>query len=331
MASIKDVAKKAGVSVTTVSRTFNNRGYISEATRKKINQACIDLDYRPNELARSLFKKKSNIIGVLIPQLNNEFFSVLSQKIENKLYYKGYKTMLCFTNGDIEKEKSYFNMFKSQMVDGVIIGSYLLEDTFKYSKYEMPLIAFDRYLEGNIPCVGSDHYKIGQLGTEKLINGGCKKLVHLCGVRTIAGPTHKKTLAFEKICEQNNLEYLIVEKSRNLLVDKVAFLESMREVEKLLPDFDGIFLSDNDAAFFLQYAHENNIKVPEDVQVVGYDNIPLCEFTYPQITTIAQDFDKVSETLVNSLIALINKEELDNTQNKLELIDVSLINRTSTK
>jgi LacI family sucrose operon transcriptional repressor len=329
MATIKDVAKLAGVSVTTVSRTFNNRGYIADATREKIDKACKELNYRPNELARSLFNKKSYTIGIIVPKLDSEFFSVLTQKIENQLFKKGYKMMICCTNGDIEKEKSYFDVFQSQRVDGVIVGSYLLEENFKYTAYEMPMVAFDRYLEGNIPCVGSDHYETGRLATEKLINSGCKKIAHIRGTASVGGPVHEKTVAFVETCKKAGIDYYIVE--QDIKNDrKIEFDKAMEDFEKNFPDYEGIFLADKDAAYYLQYAHGKGIRVPEDVQMVGFDNIPLCQLTYPSITTVAQNFDCLSERLVDTLLKAIEVEGDYDEIGEIDRCPVELMERGST-
>ena len=105
MATIKDVAKAAGVTVTTVSRVLNNRGYISEMTRKKVYAAMKDLDYQPNEIARSLYRKKSNIIGLIIPAVSHPFFGEMANYIEFYAYEQGYKILLCNSHLDREKEK----------------------------------------------------------------------------------------------------------------------------------------------------------------------------------------------------------------------------------
>ncbi len=329
MANIKDVAKLAGVSVTTVSRCFNNRGYISKETRANIAEACKTLNYEPNEIARSLFKKRSGVIGLIIPRLDGNFFSILTQKIEDELYKKGYKMLLCCTNGDNDKELEYFTMFKAQRVDGVIVSSYLVENSFNYKNYNIPLVAFDRYISEDIPSIGSNHYQMGELATKKLIELGCKKIIHFRGEQKVIGPPHEKTEAFEKICKANNIDYFIVEKKLNDY-NESAFYELIDLVEKEFPNYDGIFASDEDIAYFLQYAQTKDLKIPQNIQLIGHDNIPLGKFTYPQITTIAQNYDKLSENLVSALVDLIEAEGDYSKIKYINNFDVELIERGTT-
>lgn len=118
MASIKEVAQKAGVGVGTVSRVINGSGYVAADTRKKIEQAISDLEYTPNELARNLFRNRTGIIGVLIPDLDHPFFSSFARETEVALYKRGYKAMICNTVGSSNRERDYLNM-----VDGIITSA----------------------------------------------------------------------------------------------------------------------------------------------------------------------------------------------------------------
>ncbi len=339
MATIKDIAKHAGVSVTTVSRAFNNRGYIAEATRKKIEEACLALNYQPNELARSLFRKKSNMIGVMIPRLDSYFFSDLIQRIEAHLYAAGYKIMVCSTNGNLEKEKSYFSTFQAHKVDGVIIASYLSETSFDYSGLPMPAVAFDRVLSDAIPCIGSDHEAIGRLATQALLDGGCKRLVHVSGDSGITSPAHGKTQAFIDLCQTAGVTYGVIEKPMTGLADDQVsginlnlnklFDQAMGKV----PSFDGIFLSDEDACAFLRYAKAKNIRIPDDVQVIGYDNLAIGTMVTPALTTVAQDRDAISRQLVDTLLGCLatDSETGSAPMGQAEKIPVHLIQRNSSK
>jgi DNA-binding LacI/PurR family transcriptional regulator len=172
MTNIKDVAKISGVTVTTVSRVLNNRGYISEATRQKVNKAIEELDYQPNEIARALFRKKSNLIGLIIPNVSQQFFAELTSHVEYHAYIKGYKIILCNSYQDSEKEKSYIDMLKRGQVDGIIIVSHNLENS-EYLNLRLPIVAIDRLLSENIPYIDSAKQPIGKVGclaVETIIN-----------------------------------------------------------------------------------------------------------------------------------------------------------------
>ena len=174
MATIKDVAERVGVSVTTVSRVLNNRGYLSEDLKRRVYQAMEELNYQPNELARSLFRKKSNIIGLIIPDISHPFFSEIAIHIETFAYKSGYKILLCNSQLDKKKEKDYLNMLKASQVDGIIMGSHTL-DTEEYKSINLPLVTLDRQLSESIPYVSSDHYKGGQFSYQTINSQGLQE------------------------------------------------------------------------------------------------------------------------------------------------------------
>ena len=145
MASIRDVAKEAGVGVGTVSRFLNGSGYVSEDTSVKIEEAMKKLDYTPNELARNLYHKKSGIIAVLVPNVSNPFFAEFVDYVEQELYDAGFKMMLCNTEKESNAELEYLDMLNRHIVDGIITGVHSL-DVEEYRKIHKPIVALDRYL-----------------------------------------------------------------------------------------------------------------------------------------------------------------------------------------
>lgn len=325
MPNIQDVAKEAGLSVTTVSRVFNNRGYISDETKIKVQQACDLLGYRRNDLARALFHKKSNIIGVIMPHISNYFFAELCQAIETNLFEKGFKMMLCTTLGEPAKEKAYLELLASQQVDGVIIGSHSLEAD-DYAKIDIPLVAFDRYLSENIPCIGVDHFMGGEMAAEHLIKSGCKHLAHLKMSKYFNSPVHMRTLAFEKMCKKNNIPYVTVEKELNEFKQDPMAL-AYNEIVSQMPEVDGFFVNDTEAASLLQILHQCGKKVPEQVQIVGYDGTGLSKLLIPRLSTIAQPLDQVGKSLVESLIQVIEGHTIE----KRRVISVAFVEGETTR
>ena len=179
MASIRDVAKKAGVAACTVSRVLNGTAAVSQETRTKIEKAMKELDYIPNELARGMFRQKSGIIAMLVPSIKHPFFSSLADYIEKELYVKGYKLMLCSTSGSIEREQEYLNTFKSNLVDGIIMAVNSLHETV-YEQFTKPMVMLDCQISENIPFVVSDHRMGGRLAAEEFIKNNCRHVLHLC-------------------------------------------------------------------------------------------------------------------------------------------------------
>ena len=168
---LTDVAKKAGVSVTTVSRVINDYGYISQKTRDKVFAAMEELNYQPNSLARSLHGKSTNLVGLIFPAITNPFFAELVEKIEQKLFSEGYKVILCNAGSDKEKEREYLKMLLANQVDGIIAGAHNL-GIDEYNRVGLPIVSFDRKLSEQIPIVSCDNYAGGKLAVQELYNAG---------------------------------------------------------------------------------------------------------------------------------------------------------------
>ena len=209
MANIKDVAKEAGVSVTTVSRVMNNRGYISEKTRKKVYDAIDKINYHPNELAKNLQQQKTNLIGLILPDISVNFYAEEAKYIEEELYNRGYKLMLCNAYNSSKRENEYINMLQRNKVDGIIIGSHTLEIE-DYLKIDMPIVALDRYLGEDIPIVSADHIQGGILAANHLINCGCKNVVQFAGTSVLNSSANKRHISFEKVFQPFRQNFAIV-------------------------------------------------------------------------------------------------------------------------
>ena len=225
---IKDVAKVAGVSPTTVSRVLNNRGYISEETRKKVYDAMEKIGYHPNELAKNFFRQKTNIIGLILPDISISFYAEETKYIEEHLYKNGYKLMLCNAYNSKEREKEYINMLQRNKVDGIIIGSHTLEIE-DYLKIDMPIVALDRYLGENIPIVSADHIQGGILAANHLINCGCKNVVQFAGTSVLNSSANKRHISFEKVMNDSNVNVHTIETSKLSHEDYAEILEATNE------------------------------------------------------------------------------------------------------
>lgn len=201
MAGIKDVAKKAGVGVGTVSRMLNDSGYVADDTRKKIEIAMRELNYTPNELARNLYHKRTGIIAVLVPNVSHPFFSEFVNYAEAELYKIGYKMMLCNTKKADNAELEYLDMLNRHIVDGVITGVHSL-NVEEYKKIRKPIVALDRYIGENIPVVAVNHKEGGRLAADTLIQNGCKKILHFKGSIVVESPYHERHFEFDRIMKK---------------------------------------------------------------------------------------------------------------------------------
>ncbi len=330
MTNIKEVAKIAGVSVTTVSRVINNRGYIGKNTRRKVEQAMNALDYHPNQIARALQKSQSFFLGVIVPDSNHPFFSDLIQSIECYANDRNYKILLCNSLENPEKEANYINMLRQNRVDGIVMCSHTL-DVKEYMKVNFPIVSFDRIISASIPCIGGDNFKGGELATEHLVSLGCKQLLHICGPLSVDMLANRRTDAFTLTCMKHKLPYRIIEGAPNKLTFDY-FYEFIRSelTPGQLAEFDGVFCTNDLMAYALYtYATEHGIDVPNRLKIVGYDYHSFTRMLqHPKITTVRQPTDRLGKMLCSTVIQMIEGTNQDLINNVI--VDVDLVRGTTT-
>lgn len=325
MANIKDVAKLAGLSVGTVSRVLNNRGYISDETRKNVEDAMKQLNYVPNELAKSIFRQYTKIIGVIVPFVTHPYFGKVVESLEFYASKADYKILLCNSYFDRDKEIEYFKMLKGNKVDGIVLCSRNM-DISDVINDNLPIITIDRILGDNIPCVSSDNYQGGVLATQHLISKGCKKIAHISGSPSLHLMANLRNSAFEDICRNNHIEPIIVTTSENQF-SSMTYYDEIRQLFKNHPDIDGIFASsDIIAAQVIQIAREVGLKIPDNIKIVGYDDTNIAQLTVPGITTIRQPIEQISKYALELIINEINGEIVP----MRTILPVKLIERKST-
>jgi len=322
MPTIKDVAKKANVSVATVSRVINNTGYVNEETRKLVVKAIDELGYIPNELARSLFRKQSKIIGVIVPHISTIFFAELIEAIEDALAKDGFKLMIFNSRDDIEREKKYMSVFQQYNIDGIV----LVANTKSLKGYQglnIPIITIDHKVGDNIPSITSDNIMGGHLAAEKLIETGAKNIIHFRGPSVLLTVQDRAKGFYDVLKKHDVFAHSFDLDFKN---------PDIKDIEMFLakhPDVDGIFCSgDMIAINVIRVLHQMKRRIPEDVQVIGFDNIDLCEYTTPSLTSIQQPINDIAYKATELLIEQINKKEL---KNKHLMLPVNLVERESTK
>ena len=271
VAKLTDVAKIAGVSPTTVSRVINKKGYLSEKTITKVTEAMRELGYKPNNLARSLQGKSAKLIGLIFPNISHIFYAELIDKLEHELFNRGYKTIICNSEHNSNKEKEYLEMLEANQVDGIISGSHNLGIS-DYDRVTAPIISFDRNLSPSIPVVSSDNYAGGVLAAETLVKSGAQNIIMITGNDNSNSPTGLRHAGFASI----------------------------------LPDAPIINVSSD----FSPIRKEMEIKIPEDLKVIGYDGTYFVENYYPQLATIQQPLKDIACLLVDLLLRKIAGEEV---------------------
>lgn len=297
-AKLADVAAKAGVSITTVSRVINNYGSISEKTRTKVYAAMEELNYQPNSLARSLKGKKSRLIGVIIPDLAHPFFSELVSDIEAILFEKQFKVIICNAGTDRKKEREYLQMLLANQVDGIIAGAHNL-GIDEYQRAGLPIVSFDRALSDQIPIISSDNYHGGVIATQQLYNAGARHIWFLGDPSDQGNPTDERMHGYEDTMNTLGL-------TTNVQTMKFGESATLKQViiRKMLVEneIDGVVCSDDlTALLVLQIAHQLGKKVPAELKVIGYDGTELIQTYHPELTTIGQPIHDLAHLLVEVL------------------------------
>lgn len=325
MATIKDVAEVTGLSVTTVSRVLNNRGYISEETKEKVYAAMKQINYQPNEVARSLSKQTTNTIGVIVPHINHPYWAELISNLESQAYAHKCKILLFNSKEKHERLKEYMEMCASNRVAGIILcsGTVAMDD---FQAMGMPVVTIERYVENGTAVVECDNYLGGGLAAKHLIEKGCKNVMCIGGVKDNEMPADVRTTGFVDICKKYEITYTEATTSMNQYNE----MEYHEYIEKLLtdnPQIDGIFASsDVIATQIIQVCYKMGKKIPQDIKLVGFDDVLVSMLTTPRITTIHQPIKEMAQTAVD---LLMKAKEGQMVPNKT-VLPVTLVEREST-
>lgn len=323
MTTIRDVAKYADVSVATVSRVLNQKGYVSTEAKAKVLEAMKNLNYEPNAVARTLYHKTSNIIGLVVPDITNPFFPQLARAVEDVANQLGYTVILCNTDENAEKEKKYIHALKQKYVDGLILSASELDRT-DYENLAVPCVALDRIIGDTIPSVVSDNKEGAKRATQHLIDKGCSFLIHLKGPEDVI-PAEERAEGFKEVVNDRAVANVVANAEFNMnQAEKV-----MTDLLKKYPYADGVFASsDITAAGATKAVQRMGFTIPNEFQIIGFDGIPFGEMFSPSISTIAQPIYDMGRIATELLIKVIGGKKL---LKKHVRLPVELIERETTK
>lgn len=323
MANIKEVAKEASVSVATVSRVLNKSGYVSEASLVKVMNAIKKLDYKPNLVARSLYHKTSNMIGLIVPDITNPFFPELARAVEDVAMIYGYTVLLGNSDQDLDKEKKYIELLKQKYIDGIILTTHTYEPEI-HKDTSIPMVALDRIGDSHIPTVVSTNYEGAKDATKLLLQKGAKSIAHIRGPKNI-NSSDDRYRGFIEVAKQNNMDYIVEESAFQLeLAEKVA-----ETFFNTYPHVDGIFCSNDIIAVgFLKIALKRGIRVPIDLQIIGFDGASFGQMVYPELTTVAQPIYDMGAMATRLLIKII---EGNTPEQSFYEIPTTVIERNTTR
>ena len=325
MVTLKDVAAKAGVTVTTVSRILNNRGYISEETRAKVYAAMKELHYQPNEIARSLSKKTNNTIGIIVPHIEHPYFAKLIACLEKEATRNQYKIILCNSQGKFQKEKDYLEMFESHRVTGIVLCANSV-DIGKFLSMHIPVVCIERQVNPSVASIECDNYTGGVMAAEHLIKQGCKHLLHFSGIENERMPADQRSEGFYSVCKAHGIPYVEIKSEyENYL--KMDYYQLIESVLLDYPEVDGIFASsDLIAAQVIQVAQRLRRSIPEELKIVGFDDVNIASFIYPTLTTIRQPIEEMARAAIKCISCSQQNEALL----EVKKFPVTLVQRETT-
>ncbi len=333
--TIYDIAHEARVSVATVSRVLNNTAPVKGATRDKIMELIHKYQYQPNALARSLSKKETGTIGVIVPDITNPFFPEVFSGIEKEARDKGYTFLLCDTIGSYERESQYLNILREKQVDGILfMGGRInlsrcsteLAEEVQEAASRTPLVL----INGNLP--GSSLHRVyidetmgAEMATRHLIALGHREIAFIGGHDNMS-TTAQKVRAFKKVMREHGLDT-----PREWVLNEDFSIESGQLLMKRLLEGarkpTAVFcVNDFTAVGAVKTATRAGYRVPEDISIIGFDDIPLATAINPELTTVSQKMETLGRISVQVLHKLIGKEKVK----KQTVIEPELIVREST-
>ncbi|MFC7319783.1 LacI family DNA-binding transcriptional regulator [Halobacillus campisalis] len=320
---MKDVAKEAGVGLGTVSRVINKNGPVKESTRLKVERAIETLKYKPNEVARNFKMQQSRSVALIVPTIWHPFFSKFAYHVEQVLSNNGYKMILCNSQSDVMKEINYISMLEKNKIDGLIAITYS-HDLDQYITSHLPIVSIDRHFTEDVVYVTSDNEKGGQIAADELIKRGCRNIAFLGSVSDIKNESMRRRQGFEAEAKQSSISYRVLE-----LEEPVEDInESVRTFFHEHPDVDGVFaMNDKWARIIISTLQNERKRVPEDVQVIGYDGITASKEEELTFSTIKQPVHLMAEKAAEAIISIINDQPTDEKM----ILPVEFYNGTSTK
>tara|TARA_R110000868_G_scaffold393924_2_gene665089 strand:+ start:120 stop:1145 length:1026 start_codon:yes stop_codon:yes gene_type:complete len=330
--TIKDIANVLNISAAAVSKALHNDSRISDKTKKAVKQVAKNLNYQPNHLASALRKGKSNLVGVIVPRTNSNFFSSVIQNIEEVLNKEGYNIIITQSNESFKKECRNIDTLLFTQVDGIIAS--MANETIDLEYYEkiktkgIPLILFDRGENDlNVDYIGINDYDSSHVIVEHLVKQGRKRIAHIGG--------YKHTRIFN-----NRIRgYIDALKKHNLPLDHELLIESSLTIEdgrkkmsqllKLKERPDAVYVASDYAALgALQLLKEQNIKVPEDIALVGFGDEPFTAMVTPSISSINQHSAEIGKQAALTFLSYTKKKTIEQTLNKI-ILDAELVIRES--
>ncbi|WP_417871127.1 LacI family DNA-binding transcriptional regulator [Winogradskyella sp.] len=333
--TIKDIANVLNISAAAVSKALHNDSRISKQTKEDVKRVAKELNYQPNHLASALRKGKSNLVGVIVPRTNSNFFSSVIENMEAVLDKAGYNIIITQSKESFKKECKNIDTLLYTQVDGIIAS--MANETTDLSYYEkikskgIPLILFDRGENDlNVDYVGINDYDSSHMIVEHLVEKGCKRIAHIGGYRRTR-IFNNRIRGYIDALTKHNLPL-----DQNLLTESSLTLEDGREMMQKFLQLeqrpDAVYVASDYAALgALQVLNENNINVPEDICLIGFGNEPFTSFVKPTISTVNQHSAEIGKITAETFLSRINDENWKPSLNKNILKSELIVRESSDK
>ncbi|MGO4911146.1 LacI family DNA-binding transcriptional regulator [Leeuwenhoekiella sp. W20_SRS_FM14] len=332
--TIYDIAKKLKYSTSTISRALRDHHSIGKSTKELIKKEAEKMGYRPNSLAAGLRNNRSKTIGVLISRINRPFMSSLISGIEDEAKKAGYTVIIIQCNDSYESEVQNARTLYDMRISGIITS--LSMETVDYSHFEpflhqqIPIVFVDRVPE-SFPSynIVIDNYASGYKATEHLIKNGCKRIAHFAGSQN-RNIYKERRRGYEDALRAYDLpvfEELIIQ------FETLSAKEGKKATKQLMSlenPPDGIFSSNDTAAVSaIQYAKKNQIKIPEDLAIIGFNNDPVCSIIEPGLSSITHPASKMGKLSAKCILNHLEHTEIDTTLTQVTILETDLISRQS--
>ncbi len=290
--TIKDIAKILGISASTVSRALKDHPDISAETKEAVRRVAESVNYRPNALALSLRRAKTNIVGVVVPEMSHYFFSSVMSGMSETAAERGYTTMMCQSCENADFERKELQSLMDSRVDGILLSASktTTDDSFLRGMVDegMPLVMFDRVLPGvDVSKVTTDDY-LGAYNAVGLMAGhGCRKIALLCGDRGLQVSDHRRE-GYEAALRDAGITL-----DENLIIDTdtpAKLRNAANRLESIARHIDGLFaINDDTAVEAIRQLKRLGRRIPEDIEIVGFGNDPSADIVEPALTSVEQN------------------------------------------
>lgn len=326
--NIREIAKQAGVSTATVSRVLNGNPSVNEELRDRVQRIIDAANYVPNAIARSMSHGSTSILGLILPDITNPFFPGIARGVEDAATSQGYKVILCNTDNQEDVEESYLRMLREQRVDGVILVSSRdgVEEQIQNLLAEIPVVLCDRVPEsGAYSSVLTDHQKGITMAVDHLVQLGHRHIALISGPNRVSVP-RERLLFFRDYLESLGLDC----PADRILHGDYRFESGVNAMNRLLKDEQiTAVLCGNDmmALGAMDAALNAGRQIPDDISIVGYDNIPFSNWTRPALTSVSQPTYLLGVNSFEILVDIIRGNQI---RPERRLLEPTLVVRKST-